>query len=193
MDAKMERPELRSFANNPLEKVLRDRGLYLWAALTVVRAYQVAGRPGVLSGIGDTFGEWSDNVRSALVWLGYDDPVLSMEAVRHEDPSRRNRRRVFQAIFNAYSGKGRTAAEMIADAKAGAIKEPGKDILDRKGSRLAEELKEALVQYIGERLDAQYLGNKLSRDNGDITDGLRLCSAYDSHRKVNTWFVEPME
>jgi putative DNA primase/helicase len=95
MDAKMERPELREFKANPFERVLADRGRYLWAALTVVRAYQVAGRPGRLPRIGDTFAEWSDNVRSAIVWLGYDDPVLSMEAVRADDPSRRARREMF--------------------------------------------------------------------------------------------------
>src|SRR5262249_22982700 len=37
LDAGMERPELRPFKSNPLERVLADRGLYLWACLTVVR------------------------------------------------------------------------------------------------------------------------------------------------------------
>jgi putative DNA primase/helicase len=53
MDAKMERPELRRFAGNPLERALAERGRYLWAALTVVRAYQVAGRLDRLPWIGD--------------------------------------------------------------------------------------------------------------------------------------------
>jgi hypothetical protein len=190
LDAKMERPELRRFKDNPLERAIADRGEYLWAALTVVKAYQAAGRPGRLPWIGETFGEWSDNVRSALVWLGYDDPVLSMEAVRDSDPSRIARRAMFQAMFNAYGEEAKTAAEMIADAKNGAIKR-SKDLMDRPmKDGAAENLKAALVGYVGERLDAKYLGNKLFTDKGAITDDLTLCSDYDTHNKVNAWKVK---
>jgi len=45
LDAKQEKPEYRKFKRNPYLDVLRDRGRYLWAALTVVRAYTVAGKP----------------------------------------------------------------------------------------------------------------------------------------------------
>jgi putative DNA primase/helicase len=97
LDRGMERPELYKFKSKPFETVLASRGLYLWAALTVVRAYQVAGMPGRLPWIGDPFGEWSDLVRSALVWLGYADPVETMEAVRDLEPRLLgNRRHVHQ-------------------------------------------------------------------------------------------------
>ena len=98
----MERPETRTFKANPFDTVLANRGLYLWAALTIVLAYRAAGMPDRLPGIGDPFAEWSDQIRSALVWLGYDDPVLTMEAVRDNDPSRQARVAMFQAISNAY-------------------------------------------------------------------------------------------
>ena len=39
LDAKLERPELRQFKSNPFATVLADRGKYIAAALTIVRAY----------------------------------------------------------------------------------------------------------------------------------------------------------
>ena len=60
LDAEMERPETRRFKANPFDTVLNNRGLYLWAALTIVFAYRAAGMPDRLPGIGDPFAEWSD-------------------------------------------------------------------------------------------------------------------------------------
>jgi putative DNA primase/helicase len=88
LDAKMERPETKEFRDHPFEEVLRNRGRYLWAALTVVKAYIAAGRPSVSMMRFNGFEEWSDLIRSSLVWLGYDDPVLTQEEVRANDPSR---------------------------------------------------------------------------------------------------------
>jgi putative DNA primase/helicase len=190
MDAKTERPELRQFRSNPFEMVLADRGRYIWAALTIVLAYRAAGMPGRLPGIGDPFSEWSDLVRSALVWLGYADPVLTMEDARDNDPSRQARIAMFQAMVNAYGDDGRTAAEMIDDAKAGGFRPKAKSVLDVVPSRAAEDLKAAIVQYTQDRLDAKYLGNKLGTDKNKITGGLCLRTEYDSHRKVNRWYVE---
>ena len=45
LDPKCERPELRSFADDPIQLVQADRGRYLNAALTILRAFQVAGLP----------------------------------------------------------------------------------------------------------------------------------------------------
>lgn len=46
LDPKRERPELRRFRWRPVAAVLADRGRYVAAALTVVRAYVAAGMPG---------------------------------------------------------------------------------------------------------------------------------------------------
>ena len=40
--AKVERPELRSFKFNPIERVLENRGAYIAAAITIARAYRAA-------------------------------------------------------------------------------------------------------------------------------------------------------
>ena len=73
IDADQERPELRSFRGNPVATVMRERGRYIAACLTIVRAYVAAGRPGRLPVLA-SYAAWSDLVRSALVWLGRADP-----------------------------------------------------------------------------------------------------------------------
>ena len=62
------------FKGDPMQDILANRGNYIAAALTICRAYIAAGRPNQLPQLA-SFGEWSDTVRSALVWLGEADPV----------------------------------------------------------------------------------------------------------------------
>jgi hypothetical protein len=85
IDPRMTRPELRKFNFKPVEKVLEDRGKYIAACLTICRAYFVAGRPDKAPALA-SFEEWSNTVRSALIWLGKADPIQSMEVARENDP-----------------------------------------------------------------------------------------------------------
>lgn len=88
MDANIERPENRTFKTpNLLADVQAKWGDYLSSALTILRAYHVAGRPNPPKPLG-SFVEWSNWVRGAIIWLGYADPVSSQEAVREVDPIR---------------------------------------------------------------------------------------------------------
>jgi hypothetical protein len=85
LDAEHERPELRVFEIDPVAAVKADRGRYVAAALTVLRAYHVAGRPDRPDPLG-SFEGWSDWVRGALLWAGQADPVGTMEEARGRDP-----------------------------------------------------------------------------------------------------------
>ena len=66
--------------------MLASRGAYVAAVLTICRAYLAAGQPDKAPHLG-SFEEWSDLVRSALMWLGEADPVSTMEISRSEDPT----------------------------------------------------------------------------------------------------------
>jgi hypothetical protein len=94
LDVLDERPELREFRHDPLRRVLADRGTYVAAALTIVRAYLAAGAPQKCSALG-SYAEWSRMVRSPLVWLGEPDPVESMDSARDEDPELGDIRELF--------------------------------------------------------------------------------------------------
>jgi putative DNA primase/helicase len=195
LDAKSEKPEYRKFKGNPYKEVLDNRGRYLWATLTVVRAYIVAGKPNRLPSISEPFSAWSDLVRSALVWLDYEDPYITTEATRANDPDRQSRAAMLQAILSAYSAdpeEARTASEMIEDAQRGAILpiKNGAKYRDAIWSDYAKNLNDAIENYLSNRINAQHLGNKLAKDQGRITEGLKLCSTYNSKRKINLWYVE---
>ena len=96
LDAKMESPETREFSADPVRAVLKDRGKYVAAILTITRAYIVAGSPDQTSRRASYEG-WSDVVRSALVWLGCPDPVETVAALKADDPMRQQRAAVFSA------------------------------------------------------------------------------------------------
>jgi putative DNA primase/helicase len=158
LDAKVERPELREFSFDPIERVLADRGACIAAAITVARAYIAAGSPKVCDTLG-SYGGWTRIARSPLVWLGKDDPVKSMERTREEDPARR-------AVNNMISiwrehltlGVGYTAAE----------------IAHRAAERLPPELHELLLQQAGTPrgdIDARRVGIWLASIRGRIHDG----------------------
>jgi hypothetical protein len=85
MDPGVERPKLRVFSSNPLNMVRADRNKYVIAALTILRAFHLAGRPAQASPLG-SFSEWSNWIRDALIWLGEADPCETMEKVRQNDP-----------------------------------------------------------------------------------------------------------
>ena len=85
LDPKVERPELQQFDYDPIADAKDNRGELVAAALTILRAYHVAGRPGRLPQL-QSFAEWSDMVRSAMVWLGVEDPVEDARNAAGERP-----------------------------------------------------------------------------------------------------------
>ena len=87
LDPRVEHPHLREFQQQPLKLAAADRGRYIAAALTICRAYVLAGRPGRLPPLA-SFEAWSDLVRSALVWVGNADPVDTIARMSGGDPRR---------------------------------------------------------------------------------------------------------
>jgi len=114
LDAGMERPELREFTTDPFAEVIANRGRYVSACFTIVRAYQIAGSPKKLPPIA-SFSDWSDMVRSALVWLGCRDPASSMEAARDDDPDLANLRELMSCWDGAFSSDPVITRIAVAD------------------------------------------------------------------------------
>lgn len=170
LDARVERPELREFDSNPLEMVRENRGRYVAAALTILRAYIVAGKPNRPKPLG-SFEAWSDLVRGALIWLGMADPVATMAQVREADP-RRLQLLAVMAHWNEVIGDERvTVNEVIAAAV-----------------RSGGEFREALLAVAGERgaIDGRRLGRWLGAHKGRIVDG-RWIEAGPLRRGTGTW------
>jgi hypothetical protein len=171
----MESPEKRVFKANPLAMVMRSRGVYIAACLTIARAYIAAGKPECLPPL-PSYEGWSNLVRSALVWLGYPDPVLTMEAARGADPVREDRASVFMAWrAELVLGEAYRVPEVIDQADR--RYEFG---LDNGGSLVRPQLHAALLAIAAQRggggakIDAIRLGKWLKKNENTIVRGLKL-------------------
>jgi hypothetical protein len=171
LDPQMERPELRVFrTENPVKRVRGNRALYVAACLVVLRAYEAAGRPKQCDPLG-SFEEWSNRVRSAILWLGEPDPVMTMERTREIDPRRQERAAVLygwqQAIGEGIEVTGRRLIEAASEATA----------LDFNRAPFKwPDFREALLAVGGERgvFNSRKLGYWLRANKGAVIDNLRI-------------------
>ena len=189
LDAQMERPELRKFSTDPMKEVLADRGKYVSACLTIVRAYAAAGRPARLPSLA-SFEDWSDSVRSALVWLGCEDPVISMEAARDDDPDLVELREVL-GLWKSHLGFGSGYSFTARDVAEAACK--------REASQMGEptefacpEFRDVLLRIAGDRgnVNTRKLGTWLMDHAGRIVGGLRVVKGGTANGGVVRWNVE---
>jgi len=173
-----ETPAARSFTRPDLvREVLRERGRYVSAALTIIRAWIIAGRPKITCKSLAGYGDWSDLCRQPLLWLNCADPTVSVFEAMSEDPDRETLGRLltgWQSVF------GKTPA-MVRDAV--------------KQSSLYHdehvELQEVLRDIADERgeINRRKLGWWIRRHAGRIVDGRRFVRA-SGNRSAEAWQVE---
>jgi phage gp37-like protein len=192
LDAGMERPELRQFDFDPIERVLADRGKYIAAALTICRAYFVARRPDKAPKLA-SFEGWSDTVRSALIWLGKEDPVKSMEFARQEDPEVVELAEMLEAWSEVMGTGGNTRAK-LADVLvrcASMSREDEDGELVPTYPRLNAALKVVGQRYLGKPVlpDARLLGKWLQRFKGRPVGGKKFMNLPDPKYGAQ-WWVE---
>ena len=181
LDPGVERPELRQFSTSPFDMIIADRGAYIAAALTVARAYIVAGFPDELPPLA-SFEGWSKFVRSALVWLDRDDPLATMEAARADDPVLSTLGGLLTAWHDAIGTTARSAGGVV---EIGNSRDP-------LGALIHGGLHTALYEVAEDRgggISAKRLGHYLKSHEGRVVSGLRVESAVDSHSKQKVWKV----
>jgi putative DNA primase/helicase len=195
LDAKMGRPFERQFKQRPLEMIAQDRARYIAAALTIPLAYIAAGYPGLPPEL-NSFTRWSKLVRGPLMWLGEADPVLTLLAAIESDPKVQASAAMLVALRDAFGmGPGaKCTKQEIIDAIDPREIGGFQSILGAPIERPAKQkaLREALMGLEVE--EGNDLSTKLTywlRANNDRSiSGLRLCSEFDKHSKVNKWYVE---
>ena len=177
LDAGVERPELRTFAQeDPVRVLKRDRGSYVTAALTVLHAYNVAGRPNPQPPLGG-FEGWSALVRDALVWLGEADPVETIEEARKGDPDRHR----LEAVVTHWSGvlgnRSVTTRTVIEEA-CGFTLDPTPSNPNHI-AYLHPEFRNALLDVANERgrVSAARLGKWIGANKLKVVGNYRLAAA----------------
>jgi putative DNA primase/helicase len=182
LDAVMERPENRQFSFDPVKLILADRGRYIAAAMTIVRAYIAAGQPNKLPVLA-SYSSWSDMVRSALVWTGCGDPVETMKDIRDTDPVLTTLRTVLECWRVTFGDEEMTAAEVAARYARG---------FDPEGPNGEEltALRAALEPVAAVRgvIDANRLGYWLRSSKGRLAGGWKF-AGNPGHAGVLRWSV----
>jgi hypothetical protein len=97
IDPGVENPSKLVFHFDPCDRTMDHRGELVAAALTIMRAYHVAGEPAVPCPAFGSFEEWSARVRKPLLWLGCIDPCGSVDELQADDPKRLQLARFIQA------------------------------------------------------------------------------------------------
>jgi putative DNA primase/helicase len=195
LDPRVERPELRTFTKDPIATVLEDRGKYIAAALTIVRAYFVAGRPNLAPKLA-SFEGWSDCVRSALMWLGKADPIASMEIARDEDPERAELSEMLTAwgdTIGIGSGARVTLAAVISrsekTSKANNFSAEEPDHPELLAAVTAAAY--AMTLKRGQKADAKLLSLWLRNRKGRIVDGKRFANVVK--KDGAEWWIEKVD
>jgi hypothetical protein len=193
LDSKLENPQLKQYKNDPIRKILDDRGNYIAACLTICRAYTVAGRPGLLPRLA-SFEGWSDIVRSALVWLGKADAVDTMDGIRAEDPQRATLSDLLHAwADNHGTGGGSDVTLAVIIEKSMKTKNMGGFDDEFKFPDLNAAVRAAASasgKVFGAKLDPLVLGIWCRANKGRIVDGLRLANKLSTRGGAATWWVE---
>ena len=174
LDPKVERPELRQFAFDPVALAREQRRELVVAGLTVLRAWLVSGDRVEVAPLG-SFEVWSRRVREALVWLGCADPCATVENVRADDPERSALAAVL-AQWEQHLGLFRryTTAEVIKCATSMAVERADDGSVIARTPRT--EFKAALLNIAGagRGIDNRRLGIWLAQSEGKIVNSMRL-------------------
>lgn len=201
LDAMMERPETRQFHALPLQLVQQNRGKYLAAVLTVVRAHIQAGYPGC-EGMRPmaSFDEWGKLVRGALRWLGRADPVDTAERTFREDPKRSDLADFVEAWTRRYGYEEKSIREALDMLnQVGGDNRPLPETYFSKfgevmtPAEVVSAFRDVALRIAGKNdiVDARVLGNWLKRNKGGVINYHRfVVGNADGHAKTQRWKVE---
>ncbi len=188
----LEHPERRDPAKFAHPDLLgwigKNRPRLVKAALTVLRAYCVAGRPqSKLAGAWGLFDGWADLVRQAVVWVGMPDPAKTVLALEDTADIERNRLRdLLRAIYKLDpDGHGWTVPALLKDAAR------TKRVEDEDEPK-HPELHAALAEFGGRKgglPTTRSLGNILRTRRDRIVGGLRLDQRPEKDHQRAVWVV----
>ena len=213
IDPETEHPERRVFDFDPLERVKEDRGRYLAAALTILRAHfihrlemEMRARFGeAIEAVADplgSYGDWSRWVRDALLWLGQADPVATIDLSKSLDPVTERMATLFHHWVEIIGeGERVTVKDAITKAEAaehgsdnGALSDPDPFNATPSGrSALLDEFNAVAAPYAkgaGERADPRRLGKWLSKHKDRVVGGLRMVLVPEKRDGNSQWCLQ---
>ncbi len=196
LNATEERPEQRKFKLRPDQVIIKERGKYVAAALTIVRAYLVSGDKVSVTPLA-SFEEWCRFCREPLIWLGYSDPIKSQDTAR-EDASSTDWRPDFIAyLYSAF------AKEIAANQgfRTNQVTSHFNDLSQASDEKVIQATLLKSLVGDGRVIDSQRLGTQLKHLVGKVCsygpEDQRLKLRFDKLRQANDntslWTVTKLE
>jgi len=185
LDPEVERPEEREFAINLREYIPQHRGKLVKAALTILRAYHFAGKePQDIKQFG-RFEDWSNLIRSAIVWIEMTDPCESRKEIEESDPVRQQLTEFFTAWYTVFEDRPIKARELTEQSITS---------LEESESKLEayRTLQEIIIEMAADSkgiVNQRRLAKQLSRYKNRIEGGFRL-EQCEKHQGTHTWRVK---
>jgi len=186
LESTEEKPHLRSDFKYPFlfETVKERRGGLLSAALTILKAYLIAGKPDQKLPSWGGFESWSHLIRGALVYAGVPDPALTRtELEDHSDEALDQKASLLVGMAEWQEALGKTRGSKTAE------------IIDhvRSNPETAPRFRRALEDIAsgaGSLPDAKTLSRHLREVMRRNVHGLVL--SFEKDRKNGyRWYVEP--
>ncbi len=170
LDPQCERPEERQFSRNLYEWIPKHRPALVAAALTALRAYIVAGKPRQSIATFGSFEQWSDLVRSALVWLGEADPNQGRARLETTDPIGTKLSGLMLAWYATFKTAPATIRELVSRAHE-------KAWIDGRETRAHPALHDTLSEHFSDPrgdISTRSIGEFLKRHARRIEHGARF-------------------
>jgi hypothetical protein len=184
LESSEERPEERSDFRHPdlLAYVAGRRQALLGAALTILRAYWVAGRPDQGLSPWGSFDGWSRLVRSAVAWVGLPDPGLTRVQLQDQTDTTAEGMALLLRCWECMDSgrRGLTAGEVIDRL----FRHPPEDPPEWHA-----EMRDAIEALVG-RGDSRALGTRLRSFRRRIFGG-RFIDRAGQQRRAARWAVYP--
>jgi hypothetical protein len=167
IDPSMEHPEEREFNYDLLVDVAERRPELVAAALTIMRAYVVAGCPPQQIKPFGRFEAWSNMVRAPLVWLGCADPCASRQQAEDDDPEFEALATLLTTLHNRFDNRTFTVAELVKTV----IRDQDQESMLDSTAALKDAL--AAISAHGE-INARSIGKAFARHKDRVVGGLKL-------------------
>jgi hypothetical protein len=118
IEVEEEHPDMRAGFKiaNLKQYCLDNREALVGDALTIVAAYANAGRPCQHLTPYGSFEQWSDEIRSAMVWAGLKDPCATRAQITANDPERESTLRLFEQWFERFGDRPIHTQDLINEA-----------------------------------------------------------------------------
>lgn len=181
-----ENPEERqSFRHPDIQRwVVSERCRLIPAALTILRAFILAGRPSQSLKPWGSFDGWSDLIRNAIVWIGMPDPGTTRTDLKSQSDTKMEALRQLIAGWEALDPqrKGFTVSEMLKE-----IKKPVSEWQEDSMEPLREAIEEL---YPGKGPPSSKSLGKIFVSLRDRVVGNKRLRMFKNRDHTSVWYVD---